>query len=350
MALFSLHDISIKGISASVPSYREDNNDLSLIPERQRDTFIETTGIRYRHIAPAGVTAADLCYHAAIELLSKTGWKPEEIDVLILVTQTPDHIVPNSASILQQRLGISTKCIAFDMNLGCSGYVYGLSVIGALLQNIPDGKGLLLVGDCSSSVVSKNDKSTYPLFSDAGSATAIEHKAGAVWHFNLQTDGNGHEDIMIKGGGMRHPFNADALIAHEYSEGESRNDLQMKLDGVNIFNFALKEVTANIDRLCSNFNIEKSGIDYYVLHQANKLILECVRKKLKAGPEKFPYSMYEYGNTSSASIPMTIVAKMREALAGQSTHMVLSGFGVGLSWGSVYLPLEDVMIPAMIEI
>ena len=350
MALFSIHNIGIKGISASVPGYREDNETSELIPPKQREAFIQTTGIRYRHIAPAGVTAADLCYKAAAALLDELKWKPKNIDILIFVTQTPDYIIPNSASIIQQRLGLFNKCIAFDVNLGCSGYVYGLSIIGSLLQNIPGGKGLLLVGDCSSSVVSKKDKSTYPLFSDAGSATAIENKPGQAWHFNLQTDGAGHGDIMVKGGGMRNPFSADSLIAHEYSPGEERNDLQMKLDGVNIFNFALREVAPNIEALLARFEIAQSSIDYFVLHQANKLILDCVRKKMKEGPDKFPYSLYEYGNTSSASIPVTIVSALREALTGKQANMLLSGFGVGLSWGSAYLTFDELVILPLIEI
>jgi 3-oxoacyl-[acyl-carrier-protein] synthase-3 len=350
MALFSLENISITGISASIPKYSEDNSESDLIPEKQREAFIETTGIRYRRIVAAGMTAADLCYSAAERLLDEISWRPEEIDVLIFVTQTPDYIIPNSASVLQYRLNLSKKCIAFDINLGCSGYVYGLSVIGALLQNIPDGKGLLLVGDCSSSVISSNDKSTYPLFSDAGSATAIEHKAGQRWRFNLPTDGKGHEDIMVKGGGMRNPFNADSLIEKEYSPGEKRNDLQMKLDGVNIFNFALREVTPNIEELLVRFDILKSTIDHYVFHQANKLIIESVRKKLKEGSEKIPYSLYHFGNTSSASIPVTIVSVLKERLLAQKANLLLSGFGVGLSWGSVYLPFDDVFIPSLIEI
>jgi 3-oxoacyl-[acyl-carrier-protein] synthase-3 len=350
MAFSTLHNIAIKGISASVPRYREDNHLSELIPERQRDTFIDTTGVRYRHIAPAGVTAADLCYAAATALMAEMSWQPADIDILILVTQTPDHIIPNSASILQHRLHLSKKCIAFDINLGCSGYVYGLSVIGSLLQNIPQGRALLLVGDCSSSVVSKKDKSTYPLFSDAGSATALEHSPNAAWYFHLQTDGAGYQDIMVRDGGMRHPFAEESLIEREYSTGEIRSHLQMKLDGVGIFNFALREVAPNIASLLTRFNIARDSIDYYVLHQANKLILECIRKKLKEVPEKFPCSLYQYGNTSSASIPITIISALREKIADKAVNLLLSGFGVGLSWGSVYLPLEGVIIPALVEI
>ena len=350
MALFGLSNIAIKGISASVPKQTEDNFDSPLIADKQKDIFINTTGIRFRRIAASGTSASDLCYDAAIQLLHSLQWRPEEIDILIFVTQTPDYIIPNSASILQLRLGLSTKCVAFDINLGCSGYVYGLSVIGSLLQNIPNGKGLLLVGDCSSSVISASDKSTKPLFSDAGSATAIERVQGSEWYFNLQTDGRGYRDIMVEGGGMRVPFNRESLVQKEISSGEIRGQLHMKLDGVNIFNFALREVASNIQSLFLKFNLSQSSVDYFVLHQANRLILESIRAKLKESVEKFPYSLYRFGYTSSASSPITIVTELREGLIEKPSNLLLSGFGVGLSWGSLYLPFTNVVIPGLVEI
>lgn len=348
MALFSIANIAIRGVSAAVPQQREDNATLSLIPENQREAFIHTTGIRYRRIAPAGLTAADLCEHSARHLIDRLGWSPSEVDLLILVTQTPDYTVPNSASIIQHRLQLPHSCIAFDINLGCSGYVYGLSVLASLLQNMPGKKGLLLVGDCSSAIVSPADKATYPLFSDAGSATALEYAEGHRWHFHLQTDGAGYEDIMVRGGAMRHPFSAASLQVHEYGPGEVRSDLQMRLDGVNIFNFALREVAPNITALLSHAGVPQESIDRFVLHQANKLIIDCVRKKLKEPSEKFPISLYDLGNTSSASIPITLVSQ-RSSIS-DSGIFLLSGFGVGLSWGSVILSLRDTLITDLIEV
>ncbi len=348
MALLSINNVAIKGISASVPRHTEDNAHLGLIPENQREAFINTTGIRYRRIAPAGMTAADLCEHSARHLMQRLGWTATDVDLLILVTQTPDYTIPNSASIIQHRLELPHSCIAFDINLGCSGYVYGLSVLSSLLQNMPGKRGLLLVGDCSSAIVSPADKATYPLFSDAGSATALEYTGGDTWHFHLQTDGAGHEDIMVRGGGMRHPFSATSSTPHEYGPGEVRSDLQMRLDGVNIFNFALREVAPNISALLSYAQVPQESIDSFVLHQANKLIIDCVRKKLKEPADKFPTSLYHLGNTSSASIPVTLVSR-RDDLPG--TGMVLlSGFGVGLSWGSVVLPLSHALITDLIEV
>lgn len=350
MALFSVHNVALRGISAAVPARQEDNMELDLIPPHQRDTFIKTTGIRYRRMAAPGTTAADLCRASATRVMEQLGWRPEDIAVLIFVTQTPDYVIPNSSSILQHELGLPKNCLALDINLGCSGYVYGLSVIGSLLQNMPGKRGLLLVGDCSSAIVSDKDKATYPLFSDAGSATALEYKEGELWHFNLQTDGAGYADIMVKGGGMRHPFSTGSLNEKEYGAGEIRTDLQMKLDGVNIFNFALREVAPNIETLLKEAGIDQASVDFFVLHQANKLILECVRKKLKEEPDRFPYSLHDFGNTSSASIPVTIVTQLYRQLSGQDAKLLLSGFGVGLSWGSAIVPVHDALIAGLIEI
>jgi 3-oxoacyl-[acyl-carrier-protein] synthase-3 len=350
MAIFSIPGIAIKGLSSSVPLQTEDNETLNMVSAMELKSFIQHVGIRYRRVAPKGLTAADLCIKAAEPLLEKLNWSPQDIDILIFISQTPDYLIPNTASVIHQRLGLSKKCIAFDINLGCSGYVYGLSVIGALMQNMPGSKGLLLVGDCSTSVISDQDKSTWPLFSDAGSATALEQSAGNVWHFNMQTDGKGHQDIMIKDGGQRNPFTAASLVPRQYEPGISRNNLQMKLDGINIFHFALREVAPNIQSLLQSADVDPSSVDYYVLHQANKLILDSVRKKMREDESKFPYSLYNYGNTSSASIPVTIVTELRDKIISNHSHLVLSGFGVGLSWASVYISIGSPIILPLIEV
>ncbi|MBS1685312.1 MAG: ketoacyl-ACP synthase III [Bacteroidetes bacterium] len=350
MSSFAVHNVSLRGVSACVPAAGEDNMQLDLIPEAQREIFVQTTGIRYRRIAAQGTTAADLCRISAEKIMRDLSWQPDDIGVLILVTQTPDYVIPNSSSVIQHELGLPGDCLTMDINLGCSGYVYGLSVIGSLLQNMPGRKGLLLVGDCSSAIVSKGDKATYPLFSDAGSATAVEYKDGEEWYFDLHTDGGGYDNIMVKGGGMRHPFSIRSMEPVAYGPGEVRSDLQMRLDGVNIFNFALREVAPNIETVMAAAKVKSDNIDYFVLHQANRLILECVRKKLKTPTEKFPYSLYDYGNTSSASIPVTIVTQLQHAVNDSGARILLSGFGVGLSWGAAVIDMSNAHIADLVEI
>ena len=350
MAVFSVPNIQIKGISAAVPKQVEDNNEFELLPEKERSMFIKTVGIRYRRVAPEGVTASDLCQLAAEKLMSDLKWNREDIKILVFITQTPDYIIPNTSSLLQQKLGLSKSCLAFDVNLGCSGYVYGLSIVGSLLQNMPGAKALLLVGDISTTTISMQDKSTAPLFSDAGTATALEFNAGHEIHFNLQTDGQEFDSIIIPGGGYRNRFTEKQLVYTEYEKGINRNDLHMKLDGVKIFNFGLREIAQNIETLLSEKNIEKDSIDHFVFHQANLLMLESIRKKLKVAAEKVPYSLYDYGNTSSATIPLTLVTKLCLALQTGKQKLLLSGFGVGLSWGSAYLETENIVCPELIEI
>ncbi|MDB5283858.1 MAG: ketoacyl-ACP synthase [Bacteroidota bacterium] len=350
MAVFTVPNIKVSGISACVPTQTEDNKEFALLPDNEKDLFIKTVGIRYRRVAPPGITASDLCLTAAEKLLNDLSWQREEVKILVFITQTADYIIPNTASILQEKLGLSKGCIAFDVNLGCSGYVYGLSIVGALLQNMPGAKALLLVGDISTATISMRDKSTAPLFSDAGSATALEFSLNSDIHFNLQTDGKEFDDIIIPDGGYRNQFSEKSLQYEEFEKGIERNGLHMKLDGLKIFNFALREIAPNINTLLTEKAIDKASVDYFVFHQANLLMLESVRKKLQVAAEKVPYSLYDYGNTSSATIPLTMVTKLREQLVSQKLNFVLSGFGVGLSWGSAYIETEKIVCPQLIEL
>jgi 3-oxoacyl-[acyl-carrier-protein] synthase-3 len=204
---------------------------------------------------------------------------------------------------------------------------------------MPNSKGLLLVGDCSSACISMLDKSVAPLFSDAGSATALEYASGERMVFNLQTDGKEFDDIIIRDGGMKHPFASDSLMYSEMESGQLRNGLQMKLDGMKIFNFALREVPGNIQQLLYFATVEKESVAMAYFHQANLLMNERVRMKIGFASEKTPYTLYNYGNTSSASIPLTICAHPSAA----STNLIC-GFGVGLSWGSAIINLSDTAI------
>lgn len=349
MACFSIKGVKIDGIAAAVPARTEDNETLDLLPGQERQAFIEHTGIRFRRVAPAGMTAADLCMAAAGPLLEKLGWAPDTIDVLVFISQTPDYLIPNTASVIHKRLSLSKNCIAFDINLGCSGYVYGLSVISSLLSLIPESRGLLLVGDCSTSVISPCDKSTWPLFGDAGSATCLSRASGQSMHFNLQTDGTGYSDIMINEGGARNPFSGSSLEMQEIGPGIVRNMLQMKLDGINIFNFSLREAVPNIRKLLEYCGSSLEAVDFLVLHQANKLMLDSIRKKMKLPEARFPLSLYQYGNTSSASVPVTIVSALQQTLSERACNLVLCGFGVGLSWGSAYLSSIQPIVLQMVE-
>lgn len=348
MAIFSIDNINIAAISAVVPSNIEDNLDYPYVTEKERQQFIDTVGIRYRRIVNNKTTAADLCLSASEKLILNLDWKKEDINILVFISQTPDYKIPFNASEIQYKLGLSKSCIAFDINLGCSGYIYGLSVVGSLLSSLQSGKALLLVGDCSSSCISPLDKSVAMLFSDAGSATALEYKKGKSITFNLQTDGAEHEAIMIPAGGMKNPSSTSSLILEELEPGITRSKEHMILDGMKIFNFTLREVPKNILDLLQFVKKNIAEIDIFFLHQANLLMNESIRKKLKIDDSKIPYSLYNYGNTSSASIPVTITSNHN--INTSNKICLLSGFGVGLSWGSCIVDLSDTAILPLQEL
>ncbi len=312
MAIFQVPNISIAGISASVPETEFHNKNYDWISEKERDTLIKTIGVESKRHARKGTATSDLCFVAADRLIDDLKWDRSDIDLLVFVSQSRDYIIPSTAGLLQNKLGLPKSCMAFDISLGCSGYTYGLSIMGSLMATGAIKKGLLLTGDISTLNTSYKDKSAFPLFGDAGTATAIEldGKASPMM-FNLQTDGSGYDAIIIPDGGIRNFVDKDTSFEyHEISEGIIRNNLNIVLDGIKVFNFSLREVKPNILKLISEFEVEKDEIDYFVFHQANLLMNNTIRKQLKLPPEKVPISLKKYGNTSSASIPLTVVTEL----------------------------------------
>jgi 3-oxoacyl-[acyl-carrier-protein] synthase-3 len=350
MAVFKIPDIRIAGLSAIVPKNEISNLDYKWISEKERELLIKATGIEKRRAVVGLVATSDLCMVAAEKLISELKWDKNEIDILIFVSQSRDYLIPSTSTIIQDRLGLPKTCVAMDINMGCSGYVYGMSVISSLMKTSGIKKGLLLAGDITTLNASYRDKSTYPLFGDAASVTALEYSENCGdFKFNLQTDGAGHKAIMIPDGGLRNFVNADSLKFKKYSKGVIRKRIQLALDGIEVFNFSLREVSPNIKTLIEANNDNIESFDYYVFHQANMLINESIRKRLKLPREKVPYTLAKYGNTSSGSIPLTMVSELRDELISRKVKLLLSGFGVGLSWGSVILNTEKIIVPELIE-
>lgn len=352
MSFITVHNVSLRGVSAAVPSIKYSNLEYNHISMEERELFIKTTGIKERRVAPQGMSTSDMCYEPAKQLIEKLNWNKEEVDVVIMVTQSPDYFIPGSAVILQDRLGLKKSCLAFDINLGCSGYVYGLYVLGNLLSSGQLKKGLLLVGDKSTVSTAFTDKSAYPLFGDAGSATALEfdEKASAMY-FNLASDGSGKDAINIEHGGSRNGIQKDTFDLIEIEPGIAREKRHLKLNGIEIFNFALREVAPNINELYTKSNQSMSETDYFVFHQANKLINESVRKKLKiTDTSKVLYSLENFGNTSSASIPLTLITEAANNISSKKCNLCLCGFGVGYSWGSVLMNTDPFICLPLIEL
>jgi 3-oxoacyl-[acyl-carrier-protein] synthase III len=350
MATASVRNVRLAGVSACVPKTVARNEDFDLLSPEERAKVIKTTGIESRRIAPVDQCTSDLCAVAATALLDNLNWNRDEVDALVLVTQTADYTVPATAPILQDRLGLPKSCLAFDVNLGCSGYTYGLQVVASLLAAGGLRKGLLLVGDTPSKTVSPRDRSAAPLFGDAGAATALEFVPGEVMHFDFGSDGSGYEAIIIPDGGLRNPVGPASLEVVDVQEGVSRNRCQLILDGVEIFNFSLREVPKTVRGALAAADQNADDVDAFVFHQANLIMNDLIRKKLKLPEEKVPYSLRDFGNTSSASIPLTIVTELRPRITEERMRLVLCGFGVGLSWSTVYLETDRIACPPVIEV
>lgn len=349
MAQFSVHGMQIKGIAAAVPSTVESNFDYDRISEQERAMLVKTTGIAKRRVAPAGLTTADLCEASAEKLIQELKWDRSEIDLLIFVSQSPDYFLPATSIVLQGKLGLSKTAAAFDINLGCSGYVYGLSVLAGLISTGGFRKALLLAGDISTVGITPKDKSTWPLFGDAGTATAIEYDSTSQSFFNLQSDGKGYEAIIIPDGGIRNPISDKTFVDEQHDVGVIRHRRNLWLNGMDVFNFSVREAPQNVTAVMNQAGVGADAVDYFIFHQANKLMVETIRKKLKIAPEKVPYSLGDFGNTSSASIPLTIASQLQVESALPHSW-VFSGFGVGLSWASVYLKTEKIVCPKIIEL
>jgi 3-oxoacyl-[acyl-carrier-protein] synthase-3 len=350
MALASLNHARIAGVASAVPKQVVSNSDYSVIPEEQLAKIIKYTGIRYRRWAPKELCCSDLCQASAERLLAELAWNREEISVVVFVSQTADYPFPATAQILQDRLGLPKSCLAFDVNLGCSGYTYGLFVLGSLLESTGLKRGLLLAGDVSK-MHGDCDPASALLFGHAGTATAMEYSRDSKpIYFEMGSDGAGFKVIYVPAGGCRNPVGADSFQKETLETGGSRGATDVVLDGAEIMNFTMREVPISIKRLVEYAGRSVTDIDAYVFHQANLFINTQVARKIGIKPEQTPTTLYDFGNTSSATIPLTITAQLRDRIAANSMRLVMSGFGVGLSWASAYWDTENVVCPELVEV
>jgi len=341
----------IAGVSACVPAKKQGQFHQLDLDQSEIGRIRARIGVRDQRIAAPAQCASDLCHVAAGALLEELDWRRDEIGYLIFISQTPDYRLPGTAPLLQDRLGLNSAGTAIEINLGCSGYVYGLLVLAALMSTGDKRRGLLLVGDTPTKFISPRDRTTSLLFGDAGTATALEFCEGQEdWHFDMGSDGSRYEAIHIPDGGYRNPLSEDSLRVSRIEDGIERSRIHLVLDGIEVFNFSVWEPVKSIKNVLSRSSKAAQDIDYYVLHQANLMMNEEIRKKMVLPREKLPLSLEEYGNTSAASIPLTLVAKMRDVLRTKKNTLLLCGFGVGLSWGSVVLTTDRIACPEVVEI
>jgi len=352
MALLNFKEVGITGMAAAVPKntiYNEHYTDhfgSEVVAE-----IVKKTGIKERRFVPEGMTASDLCYAAAEKLLEDKGVDKSEIDLVVFVSQTPDYRMPATSVILQNRLGLSKHAAAFDINLGCSGFVYGLSVVYSLVMQPHIQKALLLDGETRSKIYHPKDRNTAFLFGDGGIAALIEKdKKFLNSYFNLGSDGSRESLIKIDAGGYRNPTSIETLQERVVDEhGNIRTAEHGYMNGADVFNFVLREIPENIENLYSFAKKDASAMNYYVFHQANRFMNDYLRKKLRLPKEKVPESISKFGNTSSVSIPLTIVDCLKDKLQGEN-EILLCGFGVGMSWASAILHLKDCFISDLQEI
>lgn len=352
MAKSTFSGVAIKGIAGAVPRDKVNNlHDHTFCTEEERKNIIALTGVREYRIAPADLCASDLCEAAAANLLEGLKVDAGSIDAVIFASMTPDYIIPSTACLLQDKLGCPVSTIAYDINMGCSAYVVGLYNACALLQGGNLQRVLLLTGDTQTKLCHRKDKNVVFLLADGGAATLLEKtdSEGDRITIEIETDGSGYDKLFIPAGGFRNPSNASTREVKEQADGGVRSQEHLYMDGMEIFKFSSSGVVKSIKSFLEQAHLSAEDFDYFIMHQANKFMTDKIARKLKFPKEKVPYSLQMYGNTGSASIPLTITHNYREMFPEGRHRCLLSGFGIGLSWGTVDVVLDNIFCPAVIE-
>jgi 3-oxoacyl-[acyl-carrier-protein] synthase-3 len=329
---------AVSAIEYYLPRKTTSTADLSTeFPEWPAEKIDEKTGIRERHIAAPGECASDLAVAAARKLFDSGQCRPDQIDYLLLCTQSPDHFLPTTACLVQQRLGIPTRTGALDFNLGCSGYVYGLGLAQGLISSGQAASILLITAETYSKFLNPRDRSVRTIFGDAAAVTLLSADPSAtplIGPFVYGTDGRGGPNLIVPAGGMRQPRTTETGAAVQDEGGNVRSHDDLFMNGAEIFNFTLDVVPQTVNSLLKKAGLEASDVDLFVFHQANKFMLEHLRKRLRIPPEKFQVSMSHCGNTVSSTIPIALKHAAQEGKLPQEALVMLVGFGVGYSWGA----------------
>ena len=352
MSQLTINNVRIAGMSACVPATVEDNRTLPIYKdEAEALKVIASTGIERHHKVEEGTTASDLTVKAVEALLDKMGWQPEDVDCFAYVCTSRDYIAPQTACVLQDRLKLRHDCCVFDLPFGCSGWVYGMSIVSSLMSHGTLKRALLVAAETNTQNRNQRDTTVRPLFGDAATVTALEYDSekSHPMNFMFGVDGSGFDAVWAPYGGMRNPVTVEALEEKEVSPGVFRRGVDMIVNGMDVFGFAIKQPPRSLKELIETFNIDVETVDLLLLHQANKFIDEKIRKAVKIPAEKTPYCLEEYGNVTSASIPLTMVSRCGDRLAGQELHCVACGFGVGLAWASMEFYAGDVKMVDVID-
>ena len=351
MALWEIRNVAVRGVTGTVPNHAVKTADFGIFTKEEADVFDSTVGIRNRYIGPDSLCASDLCQDAAERLLAALGWEKESIDVLVFGSVTGDYKTPPTAGILQHRMGLPTSTFVLDIPMGCCGSMYAINVAGNLLSAGTAKRALLLVGDTALRMGSVKDKSRVPLFGDSGTAMALEYDPTAediVIEFN--TFGAGYQALMTPHGGYRHPITAESFIEEDFGNGIIRAPKDTLIEGMSVLSFAISRPPVSIKSLMEKYGLNTENVDFFLIHQANKLIVDRIVKKLKLPLEKVPYDLQEFGNLGGASVPMLMTYNLREELQSRPLTLVCSSFGLGLTWGTMILKTSKIVVPKVVLI
>lgn len=352
MAILKFRGIGITAMAGAVPSQVIKNLEYTeFFPEDQVKEVVEKIGVYERRFADDLTCSSDLCFAAAQKLIIDNKINRDEIDLLVFISQTPDYRMPATSITLQHRLGLKQSCIAFDVNLGCSAFIYGIGVVYSMIQNGHIRKALILDGETRSKVYGPRDRRSAFIFGDGGVAALVEcnEKFGETT-LSLNSDGSRANLIMVKAGGYRHMSTSETLkerVVDEY--GNMRSDEQGYMKGGDVFNFVIREIPRDIKKTIAEAGVATENIDYFCFHQANNFINSYVAKKMKLDLTKIPHTIEKYGNTSSVSVPLTIISELKDKLNGNKT-LLLSAFGVGMTWATGIVPFCDTKISEIVEV
>lgn len=352
MALFTFDGVGIAAMSAAVPKRVIKNREYTdVFSQEEANEIVDKTGIEERRFSDVETCSSDLCFAAAEKLIADNNVNKEEIDLLVFISQTPDYRMPATSCTLQYRLGLPNSTVAFDINLGCSAFLYGLSVVYGLMQGGGIRKAMLLDGETRSKVYSPRDRRSAFLFGDGGVAALIEKdpKFGTST-FSMNSDGSRADLIMIPAGGYRKMSSAETVVEKVIDEyGNMRSEEQGYMRGGDVFNFVIREIPRDIKNTLAFVGKTVDDFDYVVFHQANNFINSYIAKKMKLNPERIPSTIAKFGNTSSVSVPLTIVSELRGKLNGHK-DVLLSAFGVGMTWATGVVSFEDCRISEIVEV
>lgn len=330
--------VIIRAIEYYLPEKILSNKELEReFPEWNAQKIEQKTGIRERHIASENETALDLGLRAAVKLLDN--YDKEKIDLLLFCTQSPDYYLPTSACILQDKLGLRTDVGAFDFNLGCSGFIYGLAIAKSFIRTGIANNVLLITSETYTKHIHPKDKGNRTIFGDGAAATIIERsERKGIREFSLGTDGSGYKNLIVPNGGLRNRYDINAKEIDDGS-GSIRTDNNLYMNGPEIFNFTIEAVPVVVDQCLKKNQTNLGEIDYVIFHQANLFMIEYLRKKINIPKEKFYMNMLHTGNTVCATIPIALKDCLDNKIIKEGDRVLLVGYGVGYSWGATIIEI-----------